>query len=168
MAGFKFKTFKKTMDKNAPSLKRFLNKLSKNRPKGLHQVAAVKDQQVWSEIDCLACANCCRTMSPTFTSKDIKRIAGHMNISEKHFKEKWLLKDDEGDWVNKIQPCQFLNLDDNKCSIYEVRPQDCAGFPHHHKKPMMEYVHVYQQNVTFCPATYKFVEKIKEHYSAKS
>lgn len=166
MAGFKFKTFKKTMDKNAPSLKRYLQKLNKVRPKDLHKVAEQKNAVVWTEVDCLACANCCKTMSPTFTPEDIKRIALFLNTSPKNFKEKWLKKDEEGDWVNKIQPCQFLNLEDNKCSIYEVRPKDCAGFPHHRKKPMMDYAHVYKQNLTLCPATYKFVEKIKEHYTS--
>lgn len=165
MASFKFKNFKKKMEENAPSLKRYITKLEKLRPKDLHKVAEQKNAAVWAEMDCLTCANCCKSMSPTFTPTDIKRIAAHLNISTKHFKEKWLHKDDEGDWVNKIQPCQFLNLEDNKCSIYEVRPKDCADFPHHRKKPMIEYAHVYKQNVSFCPATYKFIEKIKDHYT---
>ena len=62
--------------------------------------------------------------------------------------------------MNVKQPCQFLNLADNKCSIYEVRPADCAGFPHHDKKKMTDYMHVYKQNVEYCPATYKWIEKI--------
>ncbi|MCZ0212004.1 YkgJ family cysteine cluster protein, partial [Streptomyces sp. UMAF16] len=66
------------------------------------------------------------------------------------------------DWVNNKQPCQFLNLKDNKCSIYSVRPQSCAGFPHLAKKPVVQYIHVHQQNVAYCPATYKMVEKMME------
>jgi hypothetical protein len=47
------------------------------------------------------------------------------------------------------------------CSIYEVRPADCAGFPHFTKKKFTEYIHVHKQNVAYCPATYKLVEKMK-------
>jgi Fe-S-cluster containining protein len=63
--------------------------------------------------------------------------------------------------VNISKPCQFLNLKSNKCSIYEVRPADCAGFPHLTKRKMTEYIHVHKQNIDYCPATYKMVEKMK-------
>jgi Fe-S-cluster containining protein len=47
------------------------------------------------------------------------------------------------------------------CSIYEVRPADCSGFPHLAKRKMTEYMHVHKQNVDLCPATYKMVEKMQ-------
>ena len=100
-------------------------------------------------------------MSPTYNGRDLKRISAFLNMSVKDFKEKWLLKDDLGDWLNKSQPCQFLDLKTNMCSIYEVRPDDCAGFPHLPKKKMVEYMHVHKQNLEYCPATYKMVEKMK-------
>jgi Fe-S-cluster containining protein len=53
-------------------------------------------------------------------------------------------------------------LKTNMCSIYEVRPADCAGFPHLTKKKMTEYIHVHKQNIEYCPATYKMVEKMKD------
>jgi Fe-S-cluster containining protein len=102
-------------------------------------------------------------MSPTFTKTDIKRIAIHLNITVKEFTAQWLVYDKKDkDWINKLQPCQFLDLKSNMCSIYEVRPADCAGFPHLTKKKMTEYMHVHKQNVEFCPATYKMVEKMKD------
>jgi Fe-S-cluster containining protein len=57
-----------------------------------------------------------------------------------------------------------LNLTDNKCSIYEVRPADCAGFPHLTKKKWIDYAHVHKQNIDYCPATFKMIEKIKAHF----
>lgn len=148
-------------------MKRFLGKVEKNPPKGLDKMAVVLDKEVWKEVDCLSCANCCKTMSPTFTKKDITRIAAHFAISPAEFKEKWLYFDEEDkDWMNKKQPCQFLNLDNNMCSIYEVRPDDCAGFPHLTKKKMTDYLHVHQQNISYCPATYAFVEKLEARLKA--
>jgi uncharacterized protein len=101
-------------------------------------------------------------MSPTYTGSDMKRIATHLNMSIDEFKIKYLYKDKQGDWLNKQQPCQFLNLEDNKCSIYPIRPRDCAGFPHHTKRRMVDYMHVYKQNIEYCPATYRMVEKMRE------
>jgi Fe-S-cluster containining protein len=104
-------------------------------------------------------------MSPTFTATDVKRIAAHFSITPKEFKEKWLEYDaKDKDWVNVSQPCQFLNLSTNMCAIYEVRPADCAGFPHLKKKKFVEYLHVHKQNISYCPATFKMVEKMMERY----
>lgn len=157
---FNLRSFKKIMLSNRSAFRRFLTKLEKNPPRGLDQLATRTDVEMWKEMDCLACANCCKTMSPTFTQVDIKRISRHLEMKEEDFKKKWLYKDRQGDWINKQQPCQFLNLKDNKCSIYEVRPRDCSGFPHHTKRHMTEYMHVFKQNVEYCPATYKLVEKM--------
>jgi Fe-S-cluster containining protein len=101
-------------------------------------------------------------MSPTYTPADLKRISSHFDMTVDEFKAKWLYKDRNNDWLNKKQPCQFLNLTDNKCSIYPIRPKDCAGFPHHTKKKMIDYVHVYKQNIEYCPATYRWIEKMRE------
>lgn len=142
--------------------RRFLSKLEKNPPKDLDKIAEAVDASVWKEVDCLTCANCCKTMSPTFTVKDIKRISAHLGMKPLAFREKYLyLEKKDKDWMNKQQPCQFLNLNNNMCSIYEVRPADCAGFPHLTKKKMVDYIHVHKQNIQYCPATFKMVEKMK-------
>jgi uncharacterized protein len=154
--------FKKELKRKQRKLKTFLTKLEKYKIPELNTIRAKANTEAWAETDCLSCANCCRTMTPTFTEKDLKRIAPHFNLTVDAFKTKWLIYEkSDKDWVNKKQPCQFLNLKDNKCSIYEIRPDDCAKFPHHLKKDMDEYMHVYRQNITYCPATFKWVEKIK-------
>jgi hypothetical protein len=43
-----------------------------------------------------------------------------------------------------------------------VRPADCASFPHLNKKPVTDYMYIHHQNIEYCPAAYKFVEKLKE------
>lgn len=141
-------------------MRRFLTKLEKEPPRGLEKLTQRLEQEVWEEVDCLSCANCCKTMTPTFNKSDLKRISAHFGQTVDEFKEKWLYRErSTGDWMNKKQPCQFLNLKDNKCSIYAIRPDDCAGFPHLPKK-MKDYVHVHKQNIEYCPATYRIVEKM--------
>ena len=156
------RSFKQKVRHNRRRFRLFLSRLEKNPPKDLKIITVEADRRAWAEVDCLSCANCCKTMSPTYTPADIKRIAAHLSMTTKAFKEKWLYKDKrDGDWMNVKQPCQFLNLTDNKCSIYAIRPADCAGFPHHTKKIPTDYMHVYKQNIEYCPATYKLVEKMQ-------
>jgi uncharacterized protein len=140
--------------------RRFLNKMEKTPAIGIDKMTAAIDKEVWKEVECLSCANCCKKMTPTFTPKDLKRVAAHFGETVEAFKTKWLKKERNGDWVNTTQPCQFLNLKDNKCSIYAVRPDDCAGFPHLAKKKFDDYAHVHKQNIDYCPATLKMVEKL--------
>lgn len=136
--------------------------MEKKAPKGLHAIMVEVDKEVWATTDCLTCGNCCKKMTPTFTPADLKRISAHFDLTVPAFKEKWLTYDKKaGDWQNKKQPCQFLNKADNKCSIYAIRPADCAGFPHLTKKKPLDYLHVHKQNIEYCPATYKMVEKMK-------
>ncbi len=153
--------FRKNVKQQKPGLKRFLTKLEKNPPRGLDRLALATDLEMWQEVDCLSCANCCKTMTPTYTASDMKRIATHFGMTVDAFKTKWLYKDKNGDWVNKKQPCQFLNMLDNKCRIYPIRPKDCSGFPHHTKKRMVDYMHIFKQNLDFCPATFRLVEMMK-------
>jgi uncharacterized protein len=153
--------FLKMAPQHRSRLRRFLTKVENNPPKVLDSLLEPIDKDVWSETNCLACSNCCRAMSPTYTFEDMKRISAHLGMTVKQFKEKWLFKEKStGDWMNVKRPCQFLNRNDNKCSIYEVRPADCAGFPHLTKKKMVDYIHVHKQNVEYCPATFKMVEKL--------
>lgn len=152
--------FEQGVTKYRTSMRRFLSRVEKAPPEDLDAQAVEWDKAVWAETDCLQCSNCCRRMSPTYTFTDIKRIAEHLRMSPKQFKEKWLYKTKDGDWMNTSQPCQFLDLKTNMCNVYEVRPLDCAGFPHLTKSPMPDYIHVHKQNVQYCPATFKFVQKM--------
>jgi len=157
-----FKTLKRQLNLNRKIYRRFLTKVENTKPKILDEMAPAIEEEVWKEIECLACSNCCRKMTPTFTHQDIKRIAPHFNQTPAEFKAQWLEKDKNSDWVNKIQPCQFLNLRTNMCSIYEIRPVDCAGFPHLSKQKWHEYAHVHKQNIEYCPATVRMVQKLMD------
>lgn len=158
--------FKRAAKKNAPQLKKFLKKLDKVVPIDFPKIVREEDAKMWAHTDCTTCANCCKTMTPTFTPKDIKRIAAHLQMTPKAFFDKWLQKEeDTGDTVNRLQPCQFLV--DNMCSIYEVRPKDCAEFPHHYKRPFDAYNDTFIQNVDKCPATYRLVSALKKRVEAE-
>lgn len=161
MQTFTLRSFKLRIRHRRKIFLRFLSRLEKNPPAKLDAIAERIDKEVWKEVDCVSCGNCCKTMSPTYTAKDIKRISVHLKLSVNDFKNRWLLKEKgTGDWINKSTPCQFMDRRTNLCNVYEVRPADCAGFPHLPKKKMVEYIHVHKQNIDSCPATFTMIEKM--------
>ena len=157
-----FRSYRKKLSLYRTQFRQFLNQSEKNPPKNIDRLTPVIEKEVWAEVDCLSCANCCKKMTPTFTTQDIKRISAHFNETPEAFRKKWLKKDRNKDLVNKQEPCQFLDMNTNKCGIYAVRPADCAGFPHLAKRKWIEYAHVHKQNIDYCPATFRMVEKIIE------
>lgn len=142
------------------SLRLFLRTLAEHSSFELDKAAEGQEELSWKAISCLACANCCRQMSPRYTAGDLRRIAHHFRMSIKTFKEKWLLPDAEGNWMNRTSPCPFLDVCTNRCTIYAVRPADCAQFPHLSARPLERFLPTHQQNIRFCPATETFVEAI--------
>jgi uncharacterized protein len=156
------KNFKKKAAKHKASLTAFLQKLDEIVPEDMPVLVAETDKQVWETIDCTTCANCCKTMTPTYKRSDVIRMSKHLGMKPKDFVEKWLRKEeDSGDWVNQSVPCQFLGADD-RCTVYEVRPIDCKEFPHHNKKPFDLYNDTFIQNLHRCPATFTLVQQLKK------
>ncbi|MGB3004903.1 MAG: YkgJ family cysteine cluster protein, partial [Chitinophagaceae bacterium] len=136
--------------------KKFLNRANKN--KVLRQLPDL-NEEAFGKIDCLQCANCCKNYSPRFTPPDIKRISKFLGIKEGDFKEEFLKVDEDGDNVTKTKPCPFLSAD-NYCSIYDVRPTDCARFPYMDDDFMLKRQPLALKNSTFCPITYYVIEKL--------
>lgn len=155
------RSFRQKARHGKTAMRRYLSRLAKAAPRGLDRRIQSLENEVWAETDCLTCANCCKTMTPTYKPRDLKRISKHFGMSVTDFKKKWLKQERGGDrdWMNKWTPCQFLDLETNMCNIYAIRPDDCRGFPHLSKK-FKDYVHIHKQNVEYCPATYKLVEKM--------
>ncbi len=141
--------------------KKFFAKLKKKPPKQLDSMMQVWDEEVFSEIDCLQCANCCKTTGPLFTNRDIDRIAKYLRLKPQKFIEQYLYVDEDDDYVLQKLPCPFLGQD-NYCSIYEVRPKACREFPHTNRKNFHQISHLTLKNVAICPAAYQVVELMKK------
>lgn len=143
--------------------KRFITRLEKATHRAIVPVAKQTETEVWQQISCTSCANCCKKMTPTLTQTDKKRISQHLGISPSIFTKKYLSYDAKSkDWQMKLQPCVFLDTQTQLCTIYEVRPTDCKGFPHLTKTPLKNYLYIHKQNIEYCPATFLFIEKLME------
>ena len=140
--------------------KTFFTKLKKKPPKQLDYIMQDLHEAEFEKIDCLKCANCCKTTGPLFTDKDIIRIAKHFRMKPQQFTEQFLQLDEENDYVLKSVPCTFLDTD-NYCSIYEVRPKACREFPHTDRKKFQQISNLTLKNVAICPAAFNIVGAMK-------
>lgn len=139
----------------------FLGTLKKKAPKNLDKITQEIHNEVFREIDCTKCANCCKTLGPDFKEADIERIAKYLHMKVSDFEAKYLRVDEDGDKVFQSMPCPFLGFDD-LCTIYEVRPKACRDFPHTDRKKIYQINHLTIQNEVYCPATYEFVERLQK------
>lgn len=157
MADFKIETWQKRSEEHQKQYKTLLQRADKN--KFLKQLPALHDE-AFKAIDCLKCANCCKNYSPRFKTTDIKRISRHLRMKESDFIETYLRLDDEGDYVAKSTPCPFLGVD-NRCSIYNERPADCARYPYTDEDVLLKRPHLTLKNSLVCPIVHHVLERIK-------
>lgn len=115
----------------------------------------------FEKIDCLQCANCCKTIPPLIEPEDIKRLAKHLNLTEKEFKKKHITKDEDGDTVLNVVPCIFLNKD-NTCSIYHIRPKACAEYPFTNYTNCKKIFDTYILNAGTCLAVSEVLDQLSE------
>lgn len=118
-------------------------------------------EDAFSQIDCLECANCCKTLGPRFSSSDIGRISKKLRMKETEFAEKFLRIDEDEDYVTKSLPCPFL-AEDNRCAIYEDRPGDCRKYPYTDSEAFFKYPKTTLKNAAYCPAVFHVLEKLKD------
>ena len=141
--------------------RKFLATLKKKAPKNLDKIVQEVHTEVFREIDCTKCANCCKMLGPLFTEADISRIAKHFRMRLPVFEDMYLRVYEDNGKVFKSMPCPFLG-EDNLCSIYDIRPKACREFPHTDRKKIYQINHLTIQNTLICPAVYLFVEKLQE------
>ena len=158
-------SYKKDLEKavtNRSQTRKFLRQLRKRKLKKLDEtVKELHDEVFDEEVDCLSCANCCKTISPVFTDNDISRIAKHLKMKPGQFVETYLHLDEDEDYVLNESPCSFLGTD-LYCSIYEVRPKACREYPHTSRVNFKKVIPLTMKNVEVCPAAYRIVERLKE------
>jgi Fe-S-cluster containining protein len=143
--------------------KRYFTRLKKKNPKRLDILMQDLHNKEFEKIDCLSCANCCKTSSPIFTNKDIARIAKHFKMKERDFIDQYLLRDEDDFMVLQEAPCAFL-CEDNSCSIYNVRPKACSEYPHTNRKKFIQLTSLTLKNTEICPAVFNIVEDLKKKF----
>jgi uncharacterized protein len=153
--------FRTLAKKKADENKKFLTSLKKKDARKVDDAFHTVHEKVFEEIDCLTCANCCKTTSPIFYQTDIERAAKALRMKPGDFVEQYLRIDEDKDYVLKSSPCAFLG-DDNHCSIYDSRPKACREYPHTNRKKMVQIMSLTYKNTHVCPAVFEIVERLKK------
>jgi uncharacterized protein len=141
--------------------KKFLSQLKRKKTHQLDYIFQDAHEEAFEKIDCLTCANCCKTTSPIFYQKDIDRLAKRLRMHPNDFIEKYLRIDGDEDYVLTSAPCAFLG-DDNYCSVYEDRPTACRDYPHTDRKNMHQLLDLTYKNTLVCPAVLQIVATVKK------
>ena len=140
--------------------KKFLERINRKPPKNLDNIAFELHQKYSKEFDCLECGNCCKSISPAMTDKDIERMSKHLRIKPSLLVEKNMHQDADGDFVFNIAPCPFLESD-NCCNIYDARPKACSEYPHTDRKKFEKIFKLTLENTFVCPIVFHLVEDLR-------
>lgn len=146
-----------------PDNKKLIKRIKKKKPKNFDIIVHNLHNKAFNNYDCLTCGNCCRSLGPRITDKDIERIAKHLKIKQNDIIDKYLMIDDDKDYVFKAMPCPFID-NENYCSIYENRPKACREYPHTNRKRFIQLLDLSLKNTYTCPVVYWIFENLKEEY----
>jgi uncharacterized protein len=155
--------FRKKSLNDKPSNEKLFARIKRARPKDLDTQVHRLHNEAFENINCLECANCCKTTSPIFYQHDIERVAQSLRMKPGAFIQKYLHMDEDGDFVLNEAPCPFLDAE-NHCLVYEDRPRACREYPHTDRKKVYQIADLTMQNTMVCPAVLQIAEKLKLIY----
>ena len=115
---------------------------------------------VWAQIDCTTCGNCCRTFEITIDNEDIARLAARLGVSVRAFVKQYVAVEPDKTQHFSLSPCPFLG-DDNRCMVYEDRPTSCRDFPHLHSGNFRQRAATMLDNSEDCPIIFNVWQRLK-------
>lgn len=133
----------------------------------LDRVVQEITEEVWSQIDCTTCANCCKTLQIVVDNTDIARLAKKQGISTKAFRERYVGLDEEGDQYFTATPCPFLG-EDSRCTVYEDRPKACRDFPYLHEANFRSRTYSMIDNAGVCPIVFNVWDRLKQRFRSRA
>lgn len=145
--------------KNKKVYRQLFHDLKKLKPFDADELIQTQHELVFSEINCLDCANCCKTTPALLTDEDVNRISRHLKISVRDFLFNYTARDDDGDLVYKQTPCVFLD-GNNYCKIYDARPKACREYPHTQQKNQQSILALSAKNTEICPAVKRIFDNL--------
>jgi Fe-S-cluster containining protein len=140
--------------------RKLVDRLKKSKPKTLDADVETYHDEVFSEVDCLTCANCCKTTSPGMKDRDVERLAKHLKVKPGQLITQYMELDGDGDYVFRSAPCPFLGAD-NYCTVYESRPNACREYPHTNRKKFYQILDLTLKNTEVCPAVVRVFERLQ-------
>ncbi|MCX6367380.1 MAG: YkgJ family cysteine cluster protein [Armatimonadetes bacterium] len=116
---------------------------------------------VWGQIDCLTCGNCCKTLQIVVDDRDIARLARRLGASAKAFTEQYVGVAPDGVKHFLSTPCSFLG-EDNRCAVYDDRPQACRDFPYLQDRNFRSRTLMMIESCATCPIVFNVWDRLKK------
>jgi uncharacterized protein len=131
-----------------------IQQLSRERDdEDIDGVVKALSQKYFALIDCMQCANCCRSLHIEFKQSELYTIASTLGQSMETFQKQSM---SEGS-VNP--PCPMLN--GNLCSIYQNRPDICSSYPHLEQPEFTSRLMGVIGNLAICPIAFNAFEELR-------
>ena len=122
-------------------------------------------EEIEEQIDCTACANCCRVATAIVTERDAERLARkyrafRLRASRPSYTVE---SEEEGRILRQTKESGCVFLSGNECTVYDDRPDACQRFPHVVRgngsiaSRMWEFV----DRACYCPIVYNSLEAFK-------
>lgn len=140
--------------------KKLIQSFKKWNPSKLDQLMHSLHDAVFEEVDCLNCANCCRSLGPRLTERDIAGLAKFLGMKANQFIDTYLRVDEDMDFVFKQMPCPFLE-ENNYCRVYDARPKACREYPHTDRDKFYQLLDLSLKNAETCPAVLEIFERAR-------
>jgi len=121
-------------------------------------------EDIEAQIDCTTCANCCRVSEVEITDRDVDKLAKFLGMTREEFIRDSTQQSESGELILKRTESGCVFLEDNLCSVYEARPQNCANFPHLVRGAGSIASRMWRlvERAEYCPIVYNWMEKVKE------
>ena len=122
-------------------------------------------EEIEDQIDCRACANCCKVAETDITERDVDRLARYLRITPRQFVEQYTTSSafEKDETILRRRETGCIFLDGNDCTVYEARPGNCERFPHLVKGAgsLESRMWALVDRATYCPIVYNWMEKVK-------
>lgn len=127
-------------------------------------------EEIEDQIDCTACANCCRETEVELSDRDVEKLSKFIGVSINEFRRDYTARDAENNLILKRTETGCVFLKDNLCTVYEGRPRDCANFPHLVRGEGSIGSRMWRmlERAGYCPIVYNWMEEVKKEVGFKT
>jgi uncharacterized protein len=127
-------------------------------------------QEIEEQIDCTACASCCRVATTRISERDVEKLAKFLGMKPNQFLRTYtVMTEAEGLILKRDDHTGCVFLSGNLCTVYEARPTTCENFPHLVKGSGSFISRMWEMpdRATYCPIVYNALEAFKDETGSR-
>ncbi len=120
-------------------------------------------EEIEEQIDCTACANCCKLASVRLQQRDVEKLARRFRMTAARFRAEYAEASAEEGLILRRTPAGCVFLEGTLCAVYEDRPDTCRHFPHlvRGAGSLVSRMWRMPERACYCPIVYNTLEEYK-------